>query len=449
MTEVNNDINDVNGSGSIPPPGFPVLPPIAPPGVDSGSSSIGPSSASSGSSISSISLTPPSFDKDAFFKDLTVASLGQNIMNTYISASNAVLDAWAKNIEEINAETKKLQSSPLWQYLEQVRVKGDPLTGVVSGALSPTAAAAAAAGGIPAGNAVTADAVNPVAASANPAALNPAASNIAPVLLMSNIERLRDWEKNQRFSVSSSSQDSVLQSTAIPALSFFAVGSLLSIVASELSLPGTLTGNDAVKDLAPVVQNSSQTIVTGTDVMTQINLFVTSLLYPAVLIGVMRTFQSNGKDPSQAAAEEFAKTVIGFAGNPDALAKLVQGNQITPYLIPLASYALGLLYAVEVGKAQGDEYQGMEPEEFRDLLNGTLVLNPNGAALTSLQSLQITLIGIIKHQLGVLNPEQREKEMESVLEYLSRRHSISHFTNIVGILSGVFGQSSVALHHAA
>lgn len=412
MTGIQDIQDSESGDVGIPP--LPPLAPVLPPAADTGSSSIGPSSATASSSAT-LSLSAPMIAYG-------LTKVGENINQTYVNAVNGVLDTWAKNIEEINEQAKRIQESFLAQNQALLAMRGDPLTGVVSGALSPTAASAAS------------------------SSSNPGAANLSPVLLMSTLERLRDWEKNARFSTTTGSTDNALQTAAIPALSILTIGSVLAIVASQLS--SAASNVNMIPDLAPVISSSTQTMVTGSDVVLQVNLMVTSLLYPTTLIGVMRSFQKKGLNPNQAAAEEFAQTVIGLAGNPDALSKLVGGKNITPYLIPLASYAMSLLYAVEVGKAP-DNYMGMEPEEFRDLLNGTLVLNPNGADLTALQKLQLTLAGVIRYQLSLLSADQREKILHSVLDYLSESHSVSGMTNLVDILSGVFGHSGVGHLQAA
>jgi len=429
MAEINSDIQDPSVGLPGVPPSLPPLP-ILSPGVDSSTSSIGASSAISSSSSTSLMLPPPNLDSNISSIDGSAAliGLGQSLNNSYMAASNSVLETWGKNIAEINEQAKRIQESFLVQYQTLVAMRGDPLTGVVSGALSPVSASAAA------------------------ASSNPGAANISPVSLMSNIERLRDWEKNSRLSVSKSSSDNSFQTGAISALSMLSIGTALSVLSAQASLPTSISTHNLIPGLSPVVEASSltssvqtaaPTMVAGNDLL-QINLMVSSLMYPATLIGVMRNLQKKQVNPNRAAAEEFAKIVITLAGNPQAMEKLVSGPHQTAFLIPLASYALGLLYAVEVGKAN-ENFMGMEPEEFRDLLNGKIALNPQNP----IQKLQGTLVEIIKHQLSLLPPAKRENALNSVLDYLSETHSVSGMTDLVEILKGVFGDSSVAIHQAA
>ncbi len=104
----------------------------------------------------------------------------------------------------------------------------------------------------------------------------------------------------------------------------------------------------------------------------------------------------------------------------------------------LAASALAMLYATDVGKANGQQFGGLEPQELQALLMGELAIKDS--------HLSNALIATISTALADLPIVQRQMIVQHLLHYLSGAQSLNPLLNPVKViddvlLSAVFHES--------
>lgn len=371
--------------------------------------------------IDSPLLTPPG--QNSYFSIAmslsSIGDAGKAAANFLFSAqlqmdqiTNKMLDAWNKNIREIEEQVRQMLNSPLYQALMQVQLKGDqqPSVGGIQGASSVA--------GVPG----TAGIQTP--------------NNVGPFSLLNAVDRMRVLEKippsaetSEAISVESQ------QSIKIPMVAAVFVGGAITMVSVEMTASVSGTTNplhgamDIVNRLQPVL---TQNLLP--DLLPMINLLAMPLVYFTSWDASIGSINNKEKKQTQATIEQFAQTVINLVGNPDALksliAKLPGVDKLTPAQIDLygtfvklilGSVAFSLMYSSDVGKIQQDRrFLGMEPQEFQGVLMGEIPV-PSGrtSSLTVFERMQVTLVNIIKSNLDLLPPAQKARVLAALFDYLS------------------------------
>ncbi|WP_042280950.1 hypothetical protein [Candidatus Protochlamydia sp. R18] len=326
-----------------------------------------------------------------------------------------MLDGWLKNIKEIDEYVQRLINSPQYLALQDIRLNGDPKQGNVAGIQDPT--------------------------SANAAAANPTTANVAPYTFLNSLDRLNKFERVAEAasaSESSPASDAARQVT-LTLISTMIIGGAMSLGATELttSIDGVSSSPfvgpvELLEKLQPVFP---QLVIQ--DMIPMINLMVASTFYATALDEAVSNAKEREGENHVEAAQNFARDVIKMVADPAFVAmtyvnKMEGADQMSPELkermaalvkLVLASVALSLLYTVEVGKVQSGKYWGMEPQEFRDLLNGTIPVKTSGS-LTAQEQMVATLLNQIKAQLDILPAEERIRAIETILDYVGESHHL-------------------------
>ncbi len=386
------------------------------PKVDSGLSSIEKSKAVKPEMIPPMNapiLAAPSNMESVAFAVASLDASGRPMAETVTSfvlkgeeIKNKMLKGWMENLREIEEYVRQLLSSPVYQQLEEIRRKGDPHSGVVSGVQGVTAANAAA--------------------------------QSEPVAFLSALDRLQAMERvptTAEVTDSSAPQDSsrvlVLPLTAALLAGGLVVGTEIVNAASH-PLGGAF---ELIERLQPIFPQ-----VSIQDLIPVINLMVVAPIYFNSWNEAVSNIRSRERHSYVQTAQNFAKDVIKIVTDPhfvkETLIKRMKGtDQLSPenqerltrmLKVVLIGISLSLLYSVEVGKVHTGQsgtgkFGGIEPEELRDLLLGkfTKDLDPN-KKLTLQEELTLSLIKRAQEQLEPLSIEDRTKAADMLLDYITK-----------------------------
>lgn len=414
MTNINSNI-DPNIGPVVDPSVYAIPEQAAPPVGITGDSSLALSEAilmTYSPALNSPSLPPP-INADTPVAGLATAELIKFLMGQaqkMHEITNEMLEGWLKNLREIEEYVRELINSPAYQAIQEIRLKGDPQQGIVSGVQG----------------------VN----SANSAAQNPTATQTQDPSLFSVMERARTLE---RLPPSASIPGDGANAIMIPLTAAVFAGGALTLGQFELTTSVSGMSSNPIDGSMEVISRLQPLMPTLVqDVLPIVNLMVMPLIYYTSWDTAVGSMQNKERDSHLSTAQNFAASVIKMIANPAfVMTNFVNTMEGADSFSPerkavleatikliLASVSLALLYALDVGKSLGSQYMGMEPQEFRDTLSGALPIVEPGSDATQSQRLQSTLLEQIKAQLGVLPASEKSQTIEALLGYLGSSHNI-------------------------
>lgn len=338
--------------------------------------------------------------------------------------TNEMLDGWMKNLREIEETVRELINSPAYQAQQEIRIKGDPQHGVVSGVQRNVGA--------------------------NAAAHTPTATQTQDPSLFTVLERARTLGS---LPPSAHIPGDDASSIIIPLTAAVFVAGALALGQFELSTTvGGMSSNpiDGTMELISKLQPTMPAVIQ--DILPIVNLMVMPLIYFTSWDSAVGSMQNKERDSHIGAAQDFAASVIRMVSDPAFVMMTFVNNmegadkfsperkavlEATIKMI-LASVALTLLYSLDVGKTTGGKFMGMEPQEFRDTLSGDLpIADPSNPKLSQSQRLQLTLLKQIKSQLDVLPADEKAKTIDALLGYLGSSHDIDSMMDPVRVFTQV------------
>jgi hypothetical protein len=313
---------------------------------------------------------------------------------------NNVLEGWIKNLREIEEYVRQLLSSPVYQQLQELRLKGDPSPGTISGVQETT--------------------------SDNPAGQS------EPVHFLSTLDRLQAMERvpsSAQVTDTSAPQDSS-QVLVLPLTAALLAGGL--VVGTEIVNASThpLGGMfEMLERLQPIFPN-----VSIQDLIPVINLMVVAPIYFNSWNEAVSNIKERERHSYVQTAQNFAKDVIKIVTDPnfikETLIKRMRGTsqlssddqkRLAQMLkVLLIGIALSLLYTVEVGKVQNGKFGGIEPEELRDLILGKWHKRDPNKKVTPHEELILSLIDRAREQLTSLSIEDRTQAADMLIEYVTK-----------------------------
>lgn len=406
--EINEDsIGKVRGPSSIP--GAEIKEEEK--GVDSGLSTIEKSKSVKPEAVPLMSvplLSAPTNMESMAFAVASVDASGRPVTDTVMSfvvkgeeIKNSVLKGWADNLREIEEYVRQLLSSPLYIQLQEIRQKGDPQSGAVSGVQG--------------------------AASAN------ADAKREPVAYLSSLDRLQVLERvppSAEVPEPSAPQDSS-QVLVLPLAAALLAGAGVAFGTEVVNAANPLGGVfEMVQQIQPLFPQ-----VSVQDLIPIINLMVVAPIYFNSWNEAVSNLRSGERHSYVQTTQNFAKDVIKIVTDPNfvkntLISRMRGTDQLSPenqerlarmLKIVLIGVAMSLLYSVEVGKVQGGKFGGIEPEELRDLILGkwTPPVEP-GKKLNLQEELTGSLIKRIHEQLAPLSKEDREFAANMLLGYINK-----------------------------
>lgn len=412
-----NDISDdpIGKVGRLSPISAPDASQEEVPKVDSGVSSIEKSKAVRPEIIPPMNspiLATPSDQQTIAFAVASIDSSGKPMMETIHSfvmkgeeIKNSVLKGWMNNLREIEEYVRQLLASPMYQQLEEIRHKGDPQSGSVSGVQGATSANAAQKG--------------------------------QQVELLSTIDRLQVLERvpsSAEVSDTSAPQDSS-QVLVLPLTAALLAG-MGAAVGTEV-----IQGTNPLGEVMELIERLQPLFpaVGVQDIIPLINLMVVGPIYYNSWNEAVSNLRSRERHSHVPAIQNFAKDVIKIVTDPNFVnVTLIQRMKGTENLSPadqdrlarmlkvvLIGVALSLLYSAEVGKVQNGSFGGMEPEELRDLLMGKFTELPDPSKRANLQEqLTTSLINRAWEQLKPLSIEDRTVAVDMLLSYVTKHRDL-------------------------
>ncbi len=400
------------------------------PKVDSGLSSIEKSKAVIAMIIplmNSPILTAPSSNQDYLTfavttKDASVKPMIEFLNKVEIKENeikNEMVAGWLKNLEKIKEDVRQLLNSPIYQHLQEIRLKGDPHQGNVSGVQSSTSAQATA---------------------ANPTAYAEPVSFLSALDRLQVLERVPPTVQVQDTTSSRPSNDSSSQVVVIPLVAAMIIGGGLALGSTEITTSLSGMSSNAMKNVVELVERIQPLFpsVSVQNIIPLINLMVIGPIYYNSWDEAVSNFKNHERHNYVQIAQNFARDVLKMIGDPNFILTLINRMEGSTALaggdqdrlsrmlkIILLGTALGLLYSVEVGKVQQEKFGGMEPEELRDLLSGDLVAPvDSNKKPTVQQELTANLIKRTREQLSLLSPEDRLEIVSLLLDYLSKNREL-------------------------
>lgn len=308
-------------------------------------------------------------------------------------------ETFAENLKEIQEETRRILESWPYRIKEEIRIKGDPKTGNVSGGLTPEAALA----------------------------LAPKEDHKKDlkVKAVDNVERLEQLHQKVK-------AQSELE---IPFTVLFTVAGTLAFGKMALK-------NDALDDVAKLVERLQPITpqIKDEEIKPLINLMVmTPIIFRPLDEGIGNIKNAKQVDYAKL-VENFAKDVIKMVSDPTfALLSIVNNIERVDNLTPdqkgkfiailkliLTTVALSLIYSLDVGKIQEGKFFGMEPLELRALLDPDRelpLLDPK-KKMTPNEELMWTLINLSRLQMAELPRESKESSLDAIMEFLSKKSHV-------------------------
>lgn len=331
-----------------------------------------------------------------------------NLQNQVV---NEMLEKWNKSIKEEQEKIRELISSPQYQQMEEIRIKGDPKQGVVSGVMTNQAA-----------NSLDAN----------------------PLIFI-----LDKAQKSDALAPSDKDQGG---DAIVPLAAAAIIGGALAIGIIDVNAVTNTPVNGAV-DLVSRLQPIMPQVIQD---LPSINLMVMPLVYFTSWDSSVGNMANKGHQSDMSAVIYFAKSMISLITNPefiknhvvapmessDPLSQTRKEYREAVLKLILACVALSLLYSVEVGKSVSGKFWGMEPQEFKGMLNGEIPIPKPTANSTDAQRAQYTLLNIIKTQLDNLPPEEKAKVLNAIFEYLSNPQQVKDMLDPKKVFSDVLSSSA-------
>lgn len=231
---------------------------------------------------------------------------------------------------------------------------------------------------------------------------------------------------------------------------------VLFTVAGGLALGKMETKNDAVNDVTKLVVRLQPLVpqVKLEEIQPLINLMVMAPIIFRPLDEQVGNSKVNEVKNYAKLVHNFAKDVIKMVTDPTfALLSVVNNIERVDHLnqkqklhliamlkLILSSVALSLLHSLEVGKIQGGKFFGMEPIEFRALLdpNKPLLKPKPEEKMNPQEKLMWSLIHIIRLQMADLPSENISSTIDHVLEFLSQSQRVDKLLDPSKVLMQVF-----------
>jgi hypothetical protein len=327
------------------------------------------------------------------------------------SITDQFLDKWDESIRKINEEVQKIMTSPTYLHLQEIKNKGDPAQGNISGVMSVHAASAEQIRGAATDNASVAS------------FFNHHAKAMEKVSAPSQVSE-------------SAGADDAAKMVVVPFVAATMIGGALALGSFEVSVAVNGMSSSPVSGMVEIVERLQPLLPQLlTDILPTINLLVMPLIYFTSWDSSIGNLKNKESSANEESSKNFAKEVLNLITNPafikinfieQMLSSTPPGNRkeqkIAMMKLILACVALSLLYSQGVGKVTGGLFLGMEPEEFLGLLSGTLSVehaSQTGKFFSESQALQRTLIQQIKVQLDLLPPEEKMKVLNAIFDYFS------------------------------
>lgn len=356
-------------------------------------------------------LSAPSNQESVSFVVASIDSSGKIDKNTIHSfvlkgeeIKNSALKKWSENLREIEEQVRQLLASPAYQQLQEIRRKGDPSLGSISGIQTAVSA-------------------------------NAAVKKGEGVELLSTIDRAQVLE---RIPPTAEIPDTTAPQDASKVL-------ILPLTAALLAGIGFGAGAEAIQAVNPVelgteiIQRLQPlfSVVNIRDIVPLINLMVVGPLYFNSWNEAVNNLTTKELKSHVPAIQNFARDAIKIAVDPRfvnvTLINSLKGSEnlsdgdrdrlARMLKVVLIGVALSLLYSSEVGKVQKGKFGGMESEELRDLLLGKM--EPEGSKPSGLQEeLTGSLIRHAWEQLESLSVEDRTVAVEMLLTYVNQKRDI-------------------------
>ena len=357
-------------------------------------------------------LIAPSNMESVAFAVASVDASGRPVADTVRSfvlkgeeIKNSVLEGWMQNLREIEEYVRQLLNSPVYLQLQEIRQKGDPQLGAVSGVQGTKSAHAE----------VQTD----------------------PGNFLSTLDRLQAMERipptaevPEPSAPQDSSQVLILPLTAALLAGGLVVGTEI-VNASTHPLGGIF---ELVERLQPIFPQ-----VSVQDLIPLINLMAVGPIYFNSWNEAVSNIKNRERHSYVQTAQNFAKDVIKIVTDPnfvkltlisrmrgtDQLSQNDQDRLARMLKVVLIGVALSLLYSVEIGKVQDGKFGGIEPEELRELMLGEWHEPPDPNQKTSLQEkLTLSLIHRVHEQLAPLSIEDRTEAVNMLLDYVNKTREL-------------------------
>jgi hypothetical protein len=339
-------------------------------------------------------------------------------LNELSNIGTRMVENFVSNLREIEEEVQALLRSPLyWQNVQMLRQGGDQVQAVGQ----------AAAGAILPSNAVSFQG-------------DIASSN-----------RIRILEKISSAAESTSVQPApaapARPASVLPLVASVLIGGGLAVGIAQSTTNLAGVSSSPLVDAVNLVSNLQPvfTSISPQDIVPLINLMVIApIYYHSWIEATSGGATHKDKQKMTETAKKFAEDVIRMVSDPTQVLKQVYGMKGAEQLsldqkerlanllrFAMLGTALGMLYAVEVGKVQAGEYRGIMAEEVRDLLFGDLAkpVGQNEADKkppTPIEQLSLNLAKYASLQLSSLSPDDRVKAATILLDYMEERRGVEH-----------------------
>lgn len=425
MTNINDDSVSPIKRGLVYPTSIEVKEEESKHGSDVGVSSIEKSKAVPGTAVAPMNapiLISPS--DQAVFAISSVDATGKKMIQILSTVAlkiegikNDVLEGWAQNLRQIEEQIRQILASPAYIQLQEMRTKGDPRSGTVSGVQS---AASAAKSGLAGGS--------------------------DSITLLSTLDRMQVLEK---IPPTAEVQDTTppqnpSRSLILPLAAAILMGGALAVGTVQLTTSLTGISSNVLTNVVKLVEQLQPLFSTFTvrDLVPAINLMIVGPLYMNSWKEAVSNFGNKERNSNIETVHKFAQDVIKMVSDPTSLLRLLvsQSAGKTPisegeidqrtHMLKLimVGVALSLLYSVEVGQIQGGKFRGIQPEELRDLLLGKMQIKQDPEAKPTRQEELIdSLIKRGKEQVSlILREEDKVKAAEILVGYVYQERELEH-----------------------
>lgn len=380
-------------------------------------------------------LIAPSEQQSLAFVVTGLDSMGKPVAETMSSfilqmdqIKSTMLEGWSKNLREIEEYVRQMLSSPLYQQLQEIRQKGDPSQGIVSGVEGVNAANAAA------------------------------QKSVGIISTISRAQRAEQVPETSEAEKASEPKESTAQVIVVPLTAALLMGAGFALNSIQ-STSGVNPASSSMESVFKFVERLQPLFpqVGIRDLVPFINLMVIGPIYYNSWNEAISNFKNKERHSYVQTAQNFAKDVIKLLSDPtfirlsliknmkgtDQLSEKDQNRLATVLKIVLIGVALSLLYSVEVGKVQNGKFGGIEPEELRDLITGKLTERTDSSKkLTEQEFLTDSLIARAREQLSELSQEDREQAATLLLEYVTQHRDFDPMLDPAKIFEETLESSS-------